>query len=240
MPREPDGRKRYPHDRPGSVAGIRTRVPNQRGIKTREHVLDEAVDVASTEGLESLSIRQLADTAGLSKSGVFELFGSKLDLQLATVDHAQERFVREVVERIDPNATPRIDALANAWFAYLDRRVFPGGCILTALSTEYDSRPGVVRDRVIEMARAWLGFIQAQVEADQAEGLLDPAADAAQIAFEVRGAFVVTNWAFHLFDDGTAVDRGREMLATITRAHEPGRRATTKRAVRTPGRRSPS
>lgn len=204
----------------GDVVG-NTRRPNQRGQATRERVLDEAIDLASQFGLDALSIKALAETAGVSKSGLHELFGSKEALQLEALERGRARFRAEVIDRIDLERPDAVRQLTEAWFDYLVRGVFPGGCFLTTVSFEFHSTPGPVRDRISQLAEEWLGAIGAFATEDQRRGLIAPRPDPRQVAFEIRGVFLVTNWAYQLGIDTGAVDRGRTMVDHVLAAHAP-------------------
>src|SRR5207253_11003664 len=116
----------------------------ERGDRTRQQILDAAVDIASVEGLEGLSIGRLALKLEMSKSGLFAAFGSKQDLQLATVDHAAQIFVEKVVRpaMAAPRGLPRLRALCDSRLGYLQRAVFRGGCLYAAASAVFDGRPG--------------------------------------------------------------------------------------------------
>ena len=176
---------------------------------TRESILDRAVDLASEEGLEGLTIGRLASELEMSKSGLFGHFGSKRDLQLATIDAAARRFVKEVVVPVQgqqPGAA-RLRALCDRYLAYMERQVFPGGCFWAAAAAEFDGRPGPVRDAVREQAAAWLEGLQGEAE-------LAGAKDPDQLVFEVQSIAQGANFAFQLFGDRQAFARAR---ATIDR-----------------------
>src|SRR3954468_22964429 len=115
----------------------------RRGNATRESILQAAADLASVEGLEGLTIGRLASELNMSKSGLFAHFGSKEELQLATIDAARRRFVDHVVRpsRSLPRGRGRLDALLGDWIAYFRGEVFPGGCFFDAVKAEFDSRP---------------------------------------------------------------------------------------------------
>ena len=118
-----------------------------RGQRTREAILKTAVDVASAEGLEGLTIGRLAAELEMSKSGLFAHFGSKEELQLATIGAAREIFVDEVVRPAfenDPGLS-RLWALLDSWLRYAEAGIFKGGCFFAAASAEFDGRPGPVR-----------------------------------------------------------------------------------------------
>src|ERR1700680_1932895 len=132
-----------------------------RGERTHGEILATAVDLGSREGLEGLTIGGLATHAGVSKSGLFAHFGSKQELQLATIEAARAIFLKEVIEPAftAPAGLARLSAALAAWLAYFRRAVFPGGCFFQAASLEFDGRPGPVRDRVVEVMSQWLDFL---------------------------------------------------------------------------------
>lgn len=157
----------------------------RRGNASRQAVLDSAVQLASIEGLSGLSIGQLAAELGASKSGVIALFGTKLDLQLATVQAARSIFIASVIEpalRVQ-RGLPRLWAICDLWLDYSDARVFAGGCFFRAVSAENGPKPGPVRDALAEIDREWLAFIERA--ADMAGPELPRLQDAEQLAFEV-------------------------------------------------------
>src|SRR5215217_837118 len=127
------------------------------GERTRHAILQAAAGLATTEGLEGLSIGRLAEHLGMSKSGLYAHFGSKEELQLATVETARAMFTNEVVEPAegDPTARGRIDALCERFLSHVERRVFPGGCFFASAAAELDTQPGPVRERIVEFQCSW-------------------------------------------------------------------------------------
>ena len=119
--------------------------------QTREHILHHALALASQVGIAGLTIGQVAEACGLSKSGMFAHFGSKEALQLAVVETAQLQFVSETFQPILalPRGLPRLQALMDAWLAWLDQARYPGGCPLLAAVYEFDDQPGAVRDALV-------------------------------------------------------------------------------------------
>ncbi|WP_313885855.1 TetR/AcrR family transcriptional regulator [Fodinicola feengrottensis] len=119
-----------------------------RGAKTRRAITRRAVDVASMEGLNGLSIGRLATDLGLSKSGVQTLFGTKEQLQLASIECAREMFTEAVVKPAlsADHGVARLRALVERWLVYAETPLFPGGCFWVANYADFDSRPGLVRD----------------------------------------------------------------------------------------------
>src|SRR6202162_382658 len=131
----------------------------RRGERTREASLSHAPRLASAEGLEAVSLQRLASDLGISKSGLFAHFGSKEELQLATVEEAGRVFTDEVLRPglKTPAGIGRVWAMCNSFLSYLSRGVFPGGCFFEAALAEFDSKPGRVRDAVVEKRGYWGG-----------------------------------------------------------------------------------
>ena len=180
--------------------------------KTRESIVERAVDVASLEGLEGLTIGRLAGELEMSKAGVIGHFGSKEALQLAALEQAVAVFRHTVW---DPAAAeepglPRLRAVAEAWISYLEGDVFPGGCFLTAASTEWDGRSGPVRDLVVGTLDLWHRVLAR--EAREA-GFEDPK----QVAFELNCVAMGLNQALQLQGDARAPDRARRAIARVLR-----------------------
>src|ERR1700737_3819431 len=150
-----------------------------RGEQTRQAILTHAAQLASAEGLGAVSLQRLATDLGISKSGLFAHFGSKEELQLATVEEASRVFTREVLKPglSVPTGIGRLLALCNAHLSYLERKVFLGGCFFQAAAAEFDSRPGPVRDAVMERARYWASSLARATREAQAVGEVDPEVD---------------------------------------------------------------
>jgi AcrR family transcriptional regulator len=182
------------------------------GERTRAAILDAATRFATLEGIEGLTIGRLADYAGMSKSSVFSAFGSKEELQLATIDVASSIFEREVVAPALEADTPleRLRALCERFLSHVERYVFPGGCFFASAVAELDTRPGVVRERVAGEVAAWFSLLEQQVRSAQKEGQLDGGEDATQLAFEVHALLLLANAQFVISGgDAAPLDRAR-------------------------------
>lgn len=179
-----------------------------KGERTRQSILEHAVDLASLEGLEGLTIGRLADELGMSKSGLFAHFGSKEELQLATLEAAGERFVSEVFRPAlrEARGYPRLMAICRSWLEYIRRNVFPGGCFFAAASFEFDGRPGAVRDAIVTAMDNWIGALEKAVRMAQDEGHIDPSVDAKQVAFELNSLFFGANFSHQLRQDKLALE----------------------------------
>jgi AcrR family transcriptional regulator len=182
-----------------------------KGEETRATILATAVDIASVEGLEGLTIGRLASELDMSKSGLFGHFGSKEGLQLATVEAAREIFINEVVTpaRQAAKGVARLWALCDAWLSYMEREVFSGGCFFMAASFEFDGRPGPVRDAIAANMQEWLTYLEYAARNGQNQGELKVDITPEQIAFELHAFYLAANWANQLLGDTQAANRAR-------------------------------
>lgn len=194
-----------------------------RGEQTRTTVLAHAMSVASVEGLDGLSIGRLATELDVSKSGVFARFGSKEELQLATVAAAREVFVDAVVRPAFavPPGLDRLWRLCAGWIEYSRGRVFPGGCFFSSVSAEYDARPGRIRDAVASAMAEWSAALERAAEDARQLGQLQSTCDTRQLAFELAALGSAANAASVLHDDDSAYDRARTGVLTRLRALAP-------------------
>lgn len=209
-----------------------------KGERTRQSILERAVDLASLEGLGGLTIGRLADDLGMSKSGLFAHFGSKEELQLATLTAASERYIDRVLRPAykEPRGYPRLLALCRKWMEYLSGHVFPGGCFFAAASFEFDGRPGPVRDAIAAAMDRWVDSLEKSIAMARDEGHLRPDVDVKQLAFELNSLFFGANFAWELRTDPEALNRAyKAMLERVERervhtpAIKPSRSATLAR-----------
>jgi AcrR family transcriptional regulator len=186
-----------------------------QATKTRRDILQVAVDIASAEGLESLSIGRLAAELEMSKTGIFSHFGSKEQLQLATVEAAKEIFLEQVAQPPlkNPQGVLRLKAMLEHWLGYVERIVFRGGCFFAAASAEFDSRPGRVRNRIAELTKAWMLALQEEIRFAQRQKEISESVNPAQLAFELHAYVQEANWAFKLFNDKSAFLVARRAIA---------------------------
>ena len=174
-----------------------------RGNQSRAVVLEHAVAIASTEGLECLTIGRLAAEAGVAKGNIQVLFGDKEALQLATVDWASALVEAEIVTPAlaEPDPLKRLGLLVERWFAFVESRRLPGGCFMNALASEYRCRPGAVRDRVSARRAEKTARYAACVEEARAAGAVPADVDPQQVAFELLAFQAAANVAATIGDD---------------------------------------
>jgi AcrR family transcriptional regulator len=194
--------------------------------RTYAAILDRAVDLASIEGLEGLTIGRLATDMNMSKAGVLGHFGTKEELQLATLETALGVYAREVwaPAREAAPGRARLLATADAWLDYLTRDVFPGGCFVTAASTEFDDRPGRVRDALVAAYRQWLDLLADEARTAIRAGELPRSTDPQDVAFGLNAIAMGVNQARHLFGDEAAAERAWRAMRSLLGAPRARRR----------------
>ena len=190
------------------------RRPRADGERTRSAILRAAASLATVDGLEGLSIGNLAAAIGISKSGLYAHFGSKEELQLATVAEAERILTEEVIQPALA-ASPGLGQLAaacEAFFSYVERRVFPGGCFFAATSLEMGTRPGPVKDRLAAIQSEFTGllasFATTAVEQDELPGDENPE----WLAFELHAILLGADTKFVLNDDPTVLALARHVV----------------------------
>lgn len=191
-----------------------------KGAATREAIIDRAYGIACSAGLEGLSIGPLAQAVGMSKSGVFAHFGSREDLQMAVLDAAGQRFVAHVLLPALklPRGLPRLRAIVEAWFDWA-RQSSEGGCLLLSAASEYDDRPGEIRDRVVAHELRWRQELSRAITLAVESGDLAADTDAEQMAFEVYSLALIVHHDAGLFGFELAVTRGRRALERLFRSY---------------------
>lgn len=177
-----------------------------KGAQTRQAIVERAMIRAGELGLEGVTLGVLADELELSKSGLFAHFRSKEALQLAVIDRVADHFTAEVVRPAIgvPRGEPRVRALADNYLRKIRRLQDRGGCVFMALAYEYDDRPGPVRDRLVEVQRAWLAAIARAADIAVAERHFRVDLDTAQFAFEFEGIGMTFHLAIRLLADPAA------------------------------------
>jgi AcrR family transcriptional regulator len=181
---------------------------------SKRRILEHAAAVASTDGLERVTIGRLAEDLGMSKAGLYGHFGSKERLQLETVAIGREIFRRHVIAPAEqaPAGLPRLWALCTTYLAYVAAGVFPGGDFFVTVANEYDTRTGPVHDEIAAAITIWMRRLEGVI-ADAVElGHLSPC-DPAQLAFEIEALLVAGNHVYHLDNDPRALELARAGIA---------------------------
>jgi AcrR family transcriptional regulator len=187
-----------------------------RGARTRAQILETAANLASVEGLEGLTIGRLATELGMSKSGLFAHFGSKEELQLATIGAAREIFAREVVApaREAERGLPRLEALIAAKLRYERGEIFDGGCFFETVRGEFDSRrPGPVRDAIEADLDEWNALMLRAIRSAISAGHLRADTDAEQLLYEVEALSTTATLRHQMSGDTTLFARAEAAIA---------------------------
>ncbi|GGR71864.1 MULTISPECIES: TetR/AcrR family transcriptional regulator [Streptomyces] len=181
---------------------------------TRGRILSRAAEIASEEGLDGITIGRLAEALEMSKSGVHKHFGTKESLQISTLDKAFVDFWHRVVEPAlgEPPGLRRLRAVCSNSVGYLEEPLLPGGCLMTAALTEYDGRPGRVRDAVAEVWSRWRDQLRTDLAAAVENAELPDGFDVEQALFEIIAAGLALNAAMQLQHDRSAADRARRAI----------------------------
>jgi AcrR family transcriptional regulator len=192
-----------------------------KGVATREMILEHAYAIACRKGLEGLSIGDLAQAAGMSKSGVFAHFGSREDLQLAVLDAGGERFGERVLISAlrAPRGLARLRAIITGWFDWVHEN--RQGCLIIGAVAEYDSQPGALRDRVVKLISRWRAETARAVTLAIDTGELRGDTDVGQLAFEIFGVALVLHQDLRLFDPKQARKRAERAVEGLIAAHSP-------------------
>ena len=203
-----------------------------KGEETRAQILDAAVQMAAEGGFEALTIGLLAERTGLSKSGLFAHFGSKLELQIATLDEAARRFTEAVFLPAlkAPRGLKRLGALFEGWIGWPGRASLKG-CPLNAASEEYNHQPGPMRDAVLERQRLLERELAKAAQMAVDAGELDAATDTSQVAFEMVGIVLSYYRCEHLMGHDVAHRRALTAYARVidcVRAPHPAKHAAAR------------
>jgi AcrR family transcriptional regulator len=191
-----------------------SRKPRQDGERTRSAILRAAASLATVDGLEGLSIGHLAATLQMSKSGLYAHFGSKQELQLATVQEAARIFQDEVGRPalMAPPGLAQLETVCEAFFRHLERRTFPGGCFMASAALEMGTRPGPVKELVAKFQSQFLGMIRGFAATALAQHELPDTEDADRLAFELSGIILAADTNFVLHDDPAVLDLARQVV----------------------------
>ena len=197
----------------GPAAGKRAML---KGQQTKAAIVDAALGLASTIGLEGLSIGALAEITGMSKSGVFAHFGSREELQISVIRQYHDRFEAEVFYPAMQAARglPRLQAMFDNWMVQTSAEI-DSGCIYISGAVEFDDRAGPVRDALASSVATWQNALQRAVTQAQQEGQLRAEVDPLQMAFEIHGLILALHYEARFLKVTGAVERARQGFARL-------------------------
>jgi AcrR family transcriptional regulator len=182
----------------------------RKGELTRAAILDTALELASRDGLEGLTIGLLADKMNMSKSGVFAHFGSREDLQLEVLKLYHHRFEQEVFfpSIKEARGLPRLRAMFARWISRVSEEI-ASGCIYISGAVEYDDRPGPIREELVAMVSAWQGALLRCVKQAVETGDLKQDTDPQQLVYEMYGLILAVHHDARLLRTPGAVERAK-------------------------------
>jgi len=204
----------------------------RKGELTRAAILDVALELASREGLEGLTIGLLADKMNMSKSGVFAHFGSREDLQMEVLKLYHHRFEQEVFfpSVKEARGIPRLQAMYARWIKRVSVEI-ASGCIYISGAVEYDDRPGPIREELVSMVRAWQGALLRCVEQCVEAGQLQTDTDAQQMVYEMYGLILALHHDARFLRQPGSVDRARVGFERLLKNY----RTTSQPSISQPG-----
>jgi AcrR family transcriptional regulator len=184
------------------------------GERTRSAILRTAASLATVDGLEGLSIGNLAVATGITKSGLYAHFGSKQELQLATVEEAERILAAEVIEpalAAGPGLA-QLAAVCEAFLSYVERRVFPGGCFFAATALEMGTRPGPVKERLAAIQSGFTALLRSFAATAIEQHELPAREDPDRLAFELHSILLGADTKFVLHEDAAILDLARQVI----------------------------
>ncbi|RIK64344.1 MAG: TetR/AcrR family transcriptional regulator [Planctomycetota bacterium] len=208
-----------------ATAASLARKPRADGVASRHAILDAACRLATTHGLEGLSIGELAEHIGMSKSGLYAHFKSKEELQLATIDAAISIFNADVLEpaRKSRPGLARVNALVEGFLGHLARRVFPAGCFFATVAAQLAARPGRPRDKIVAVQQSWAGEFARALEQAREAGEIGPGVDRAQLVFELMAMLFLVNFEWVVTEDPGVLEKARlGVKRLLSAAKRPG------------------
>ncbi|MDQ5896660.1 MAG: hypothetical protein RLZZ592_986 [Pseudomonadota bacterium] len=191
-----------------------------KGQQTRASILDAALNLASQKGLEGLSIGLLAETTGMSKSGVFAHFGSREELQISVIREYHARFEDEVFypSLREPRGLPRLEVMYRRWLKRVSVEV-DSGCIYISGAVEFDDRPGPVRDALADMVRTWHTGLVRAITLARDEGHLHADTDPRQMLFELHGLVLALHHDARFLRTPGALQRAEQGFQNMLARH---------------------
>ena len=188
--------------------------PARNAAATQERLLACARRRFLQESYDNVGLREIAGDAGVDVALIARYFGSKEELQLATIETALAIFSAQVIQpaQSTPPGLARLRALCDAWLSHVESEIFRGGCFMAAVTAEFDSRPGAVRDRIAELMNQWFEILGQFIREAQELGELDSHVDTAQLAFEIHALMWGANWMLQLHGDRQAITRAKTAI----------------------------
>jgi AcrR family transcriptional regulator len=203
------------------MAAMSSQTTLGKGAATRDLIIGHAYAIACRAGLEGLSIGDLAQAVGMSKSGVFAHFGSREDLQLAVLEHGGRCFGEAVLMPAlrKPRGLARLRGIVDGWFDWV--RENQHGCLIMGAVSEYDSRPGPLHDAVVLLIQRWRSDTARATQMAVDSGELRAGTDPQQLSFEIFGIALALHQDTRLFDPKQARMQAERAFERLLAANSP-------------------
>jgi AcrR family transcriptional regulator len=194
----------------------------RKGELTRAAILDVALTLASRDGLEGLTIGLLADKMSMSKSGVFAHFGSREDLQIEVLKLYHQHFEQEVFypSMKEPRGLPRLESMFGRWIKRVTEEI-ASGCIYISGAVEYDDRPGLIREALVDMVKAWQHALHRCVVQAVERKHLRADTDPQQMVYEMYGLVLALHHDARFIKRPGSVDRAQHGFDRLLQSYRP-------------------
>jgi AcrR family transcriptional regulator len=194
----------------------------RKGEQTKAAIIEAAIELSASAGLEGLTIGTLADKMAMSKSGVFAHFGSREDLQIAVLKVYEQRFVEQVLMPAlkEKRGLPRLNALVANWLQRTAQEA-ARGCIWISGASEYDDRPGAVRAELVGMVNSWQREMTRAISQAAEMGDLPLDTDVSELVFEIYGIILVLHHDARLLNSPDAYARSQRAFTRLIRSYAP-------------------
>lgn len=194
----------------------------RKGEQTKQAILNAAIDMASSQGLEGLTIGALAERMSMSKSGVFAHCGSREELQIAVLREYEVRFIQEILKPsvLETRGLARLRAILDRWLGRTAAEAL-SGCIMISGAVEYDDRPGLVRDELVRMVRSWQAELAKAIMQCKSAGELAADLDVAAFGFELNGVVLALHHDARLLNNPDASRTARHVVDRLIRSYLP-------------------
>ncbi|MDN3651470.1 TetR/AcrR family transcriptional regulator [Thalassotalea ponticola] len=163
-----------------------------KGKATRDNILNRAFELASENGLESLTIGELAKQCNMSKSGLFAHFNSKDNLQLAVLEYANDVFIARVIEPVRQlrlaNIESKLNALLKNWLSW--NHAFQGSCMFIDAWRENSLEQSNTQNALKNTVESWLEYLHIQISTAVSRGEFNRELNAKQAVFELYGLYL--------------------------------------------------
>jgi len=194
----------------------------RKGEQTRAAILDVALELASRDGLEGLTIGLLAEKMKMSKSGVFAHFGSREDLQIEVVRLYHNRFEQDVFYPSikEARGLPRLQSMFARWVKQVTVEIALG-CIYISGAVEYDDRPGAIRDHLVAMVQAWRDALERSIKQAVEQGHLRAELDVGLMVYEIYGLILALHHDARFLNIPGSVDRAQASFGRLIESYRP-------------------